>query len=105
MAKITVQSLIVALVIGLIAPFVWIVATGETRATPVIEKSFSDNMSEAQRQEWIAKNAKPTSFWGHVKSSIWYTTEAWKGYLEAAAVVFIFVFIANFAFLSYKEKP
>ena len=105
MAKIIIQSVIVALLVGLTVPFVWIVVTGETRATPVIEKSSSDNISETQHREWIAKNTKRTGFWEHLKSSAWYVTDAWKGYLEAAAIIFIFVLIANFAFLSYREKP
>lgn len=105
MTKITVQSLIVALVVGLAAPFVWIVATGETETTPVIEKGILDEMSEAQREEWIAANAKRVGFWEHVGSSVSYIIGAWKGYLEAVTIIFAFVFIANFAYLSYREKP
>lgn len=100
----TIRSLVVAAVIALLAPALWFVITGETKRTPIIEKSLTDNMTEAQLNDWIEKNSKTVSFWEHVKGTLRFIADSWRGYLEASAVVFVILLVLNSAFLSGGKK-
>ena len=102
----TLRSLVVAAVIALLAPALWFVITGETKRTPIIEKSFTDKMTDAQRREWIEKNSKPVSLWEHAKGTPRFIADSWRGYLEASSVVFVIVLVLNSAFVSGgKNEP
>jgi hypothetical protein len=102
----TIRSLLVATLIALLAPALWFVITAETKRTPVIEKSFTDRMTDAQRQEWIEKNSKRVSIWEHAKGTPQFIADSWRSYLQASAVVFLIVLVLNSAFLSGdKNEP
>lgn len=96
----TFRSIVVAAVIALLTPALWFVVTGETRRTPIIEKPFTDKMTETQRQEWVDRNSKPVSLWEHAKGTPQFIMDSWKGYLQVSVVVFLIVLILNSAFLS-----
>ena len=96
----TIRSLVVAAVVAFLAPALWFVVTGETKRTPIVEKSVIDQMTDAQRQEWIHKNSTPVSLWEHAKGTPHFIVGSWRGYLQASAVVFIVVLVINSAFRS-----
>lgn len=102
----TIRSLVVAAVVAFLAPALWFVVTGETKRTPIVEKSVIDQMTDAQRREWIHKNSTPVSLWEHAKGTPHFIVGSWRGYLQASAVVFIVVLVINSAFLSGgKNEP
>jgi hypothetical protein len=104
--RLTLRSLVVALVVALVGPAMWFIVTGETSRTPTIAKSESDRMTDAQRKAWIAENAKPVSLWEHVKRIPAWAADHWQGYLEASGVIFLIVVVLNGAFLiGAKRAP
>lgn len=104
--KPTLQSAIVALVLALAIPFLWIVITGETKTAPVMERSYFDKMSKTEIDAWIKRNSTKAGFWQHVKSTPAYLVEYWRGYAQAASVIFVVVFVGNFAYFKFRgRKP
>lgn len=102
----TIRSIVVAAIIALLTPALWFVVTGETKRTPIIEKTFTDKMTEAQRQEWIERNSKPVSLWEHAKGIPQFIVDSWRGYLQVSAVVFLIVLLLHSAFLNGgKREP
>jgi hypothetical protein len=93
------KSAVVALIIGLLFPMGWIAFTGSTTRTPVVEKRGIEQMSEQQRQEWIAENPKAVGFVEHISSIPSSIADHWAGYLQAALGIFLVVFVLNRAYL------
>jgi hypothetical protein len=104
--RLTLRSIVVAVVVALVAPAMWFIITGETSRTPTIAKSESDRMTDAQRKAWIDENAKPVSLWEHVMGTPGWMAKNWLDYLEVSGVVFLVVLVINSAFLTgAKREP
>ena len=98
------QSLLVALVFALLFPALWVGFLGQTSRTPIIEKTFTDNMSIQEREEWFAANSKPTSFSEHVKTLPRFISNHWRGYLQASVTIFIIIFSFNYSYLNIRAR-
>jgi len=96
----TIRSIVVAVVVGLLAPALWIVVTGETSRAPTVEKEFFEKMTDTERNKWMQNNAKPVTLWEHAKGVPQFIVDSWRGYLQASIAVFVVVFVLNSAFLS-----
>lgn len=93
------KLVVTPLVLGLLFPGAWVVFAGNYSRTPVVEKSVMEHMTEHQRQEWIANNSNPIGLFERISDVPDLVSQHWVGYLEAAAGVFVFVFVLNGAFL------
>ena len=103
--KTLIHSALIAIVIALLFPALWVGVLGESSRTPVVEKSFFNGMSESQRQEWINNNSKPEGFIEHIFGLPQFITNHWRGYLEASVTIFILVFVlSNAAFLGRSKN-
>jgi len=68
MKKNILQSLLVALIVALLFPALWVGFLGQTSRTPTIEKSFTDNMTIEEREKWFEANSKPIGLYEHIKT-------------------------------------
>ena len=98
------QSLLVALIIALLFPALWVGFLGQTSRSPIIEKSFTDNMSAPEREEWIGKNSKPVGLLEHIKTLPRFITNHWRGYSQASVAIFIIIFGFNYSYLTIRVK-
>ena len=102
-----IRSLLVALIVGLVFPAVWVAFTGDSYKTPIVEKRTMDQMSDSEREQWISNNSKKVGFFEHVTSLPGFISEHLVGYLQASFGIFIAVFLLNGAYLlgSVKNEP
>jgi len=104
MRKNVLQSLLVALIIALLFPALWVGFLGQTSRSPIIEKSFIDDMSIREREKWVDANSKPVSLLEHIKTLPRFITNHWRGYLQASVAIFIVIFSFNYSYLTIRVK-
>jgi len=102
--KLILRSIIVAAIVGLIAPLMWFVITGETRRTPVVETRMFEKITRNEIEEWEQANFRPAGFWIHLKSTPRFITVFWREYLVGSAIVFLTVLVANIALLGVRRN-
>lgn len=98
------QSLLVALVISLLFPALWFGVLGETSRSPVIEKTFTDNMSTEEYDKWFSENSKTVDFFEHIQNLPFFISNNWRGYLQASVAIFVIIFSFNYSYLVLRGK-
>jgi len=101
----TVKAGIPAFIIALLLPFAWMVLLGETNATPIVEKSHFENMSQEQISSWIKQNSTKAPFWEHTKSVGNAVISDIPSYLKSSFLVFVVVFSINWVLFNVRGKP
>ena len=104
MKKNILQSLLLALIVALLFPALWVGFLGQTSRTPTIEKSFTDNMSIEEREKWFEANSKPVGLYEHIKTLPRFISNHWRGYLQASVTIFIIIFSFNYSYLNIRAK-
>jgi hypothetical protein len=101
------QSALVAVLISLILPAIWLSTMGYTSRTPIIEKGFIESMTIEEQSKWEKENYKQVTFVEHIKGIPSFIKRSWVGYLQSSFLVFVVVFMFNFAYMSgvIRKKP
>ena len=91
------KSAMVAIIIGLLFPFAWIVFTGEGRVSDehTIERSAADRMTPAQYEEFMRKYSRPMTLVERLESAAHIMKNEWKGYIGVSAGMALIVYFVN----------
>jgi len=101
------QSLLVAVLVSLILPALWLSTMGYTSRTPIVEKGFIESMTIEEQSKWEQENYKQVTFIEHIKGIPSFIKRSWAGYLQSSFLIFIVIFMFNFAFMfgGIRRKP
>jgi len=98
------QSALIAIIVSLLVPALWLASTGTTSRTHEIEEGYLETMSESDRAVWLHKNTYEVGFIERIKGLPNLISNVWVGYLQASLVIFIIIFTLNVAFLLGNNK-
>ena len=75
------KSAVVAIAIGLVFPYAWIVGTSEGRTSKehTIERSVADRITPAEYEEFMKEYSRPMTFVEKLGSSAHIAREQWMG--------------------------
>ena len=100
------QSFIVATIISLFIPAAWLLVTGTSTRTAIVEKGFLEQMAQEEKTEWLKKNTYEASFIERAISLPRIIRYNVVGYLQASLVIFVFIFTLNLVYLfNFKNNP
>ena len=100
------KSAIVAIVVGLLFPFSWIVFTGEGRISEehTIERSVADKMTPIQYEEFMREHSRPMTFVERIESAVHIAKNEWRGYIGVSAGIALIVFLVNLFVWRIRRK-
>jgi len=102
------KSAIVAIIIGLLFPFAWIVFTGEGRISDehTKEGTVADRMTPIQYEEFMREHSRPMTFVERLESTAHIAKNEWKGYMGVSAGIALTVFLINlFVWRPRRHEP
>ncbi len=102
------KSAIVAIIIGLLFPFAWIVFAGEGRISDehTIERSVADRMTPIQYEEFMREHSRPMTVVERLGSTAHIAKDEWKGYIGVSAGIALIVFLVNlFIWRLRRDEP
>ena len=104
--KLLINSIIIALTISLITPFIWLFFEVPTHQVVELDDPKFDNMTRDEISEWIDNNVPPPTVWEHCKYLAGH--ELWRSeYVKYACLLFIllFLFSISFGVISKRKNP